>query len=128
VDISCSMDWLYWQGMLNRLRDWLCPDLGIDLGTVNTLIALRGEGVVLDEPSVIAMERESRQILGRGAAIGKLARQMVGRTPDSIVAVRPVRHGVITDFDLCEAMLRYFMRKASRQSGGMRPRAIIAVP
>lgn len=114
--------------MLNRLRDWLCPDLGIDLGTVNTLITVRGDGVVLDEPSVVALERESRQILGRGAAIGKLARQMVGRTPGSIEAVHPVRHGVVTDFELCESMLRYFIRKASRQQGGMRPRVILAVP
>ncbi|WP_437185103.1 rod shape-determining protein [Planctomicrobium sp. SH668] len=114
--------------MLNRLRDWLCPDLGIDLGTVNTLIAVRGCGVVLDEPTVLALEKKTRRILGRGAAIGKLARQMVGRTPDNIISVHPVRHGVITDFELCEAMLRYFIQKAARQSGGMRPRCIVAVP
>ncbi len=114
--------------MLNRLRDWLCPDLGIDLGTVNTLITVRGEGVVVNEPSIIALEKKSRQILGRGTAIGKLAKQMVGRTPGSISAVHPIRHGVITDFELCESMLRYFIRKAAKQSGGMRPRVIIAVP
>jgi len=114
--------------MLNRLRDWLCPDLGIDLGTVNTRVTVRGSGVVLDEPSVIALETESRKILGRGTAIGKLARQMVGRTPGSISAVAPVKHGVITDFELCESMLKYFIRKASHQNGGMRPRVIIAVP
>lgn len=114
--------------MLNRLRDWLCPDLGIDLGTVNTRIALRSEGVVIEEPSVVAVERQSGQILGRGTAIGKLARQMVGRTPDSIQAVHPLRHGVVTDFDLCQSMLRYLIRKAARQGGGMRPRVIVAVP
>jgi cell shape determining protein, MreB/Mrl family len=114
--------------MLNRLRDWLCPDLGIDLGTVNTLIAVRGSGVVLDEPTVLALEKKTRKILGRGAAIGKLARQMVGRTPENIVPVYPVRHGVITDFELCEAMLRYFIQKAARQGGGMRPRCIVSVP
>jgi rod shape-determining protein MreB and related proteins len=114
--------------MLNRLREWLCPDLGIDLGTVHTRIALRGEGVVIEEPSVVALERQSGRILGRGTAIGKLARQMVGRTPDSIQAVHPLRHGVVTDFDLCQAMLRYFIRKAARQGGGMRPRVIVAVP
>ncbi|CAK9109764.1 Cell shape-determining protein MreB [Durusdinium trenchii] len=114
--------------MLQRLRDWMCPDLGIDLGTATTLVAVRGTGVVLDEPSVLALEKGTRRILGRGTAIGKLARQMVGRTPDSIAAVRPLRDGVITDFELCEAMLRYFMQKASRQGGGMRPRVIIAVP
>lgn len=119
---------LHGKGMLNRLRDWLCPDLGIDLGTVNTLIAVRGAGVVLEEPSVLALEKSSRRVLGRGAAIGKLARQMVGRTPDSIIAVHPVRHGVISDFELCETMLRYFLQKASRQGGGFRPRCIVAVP
>lgn len=114
--------------MLNRLRDWLCPDLGIDLGTVNTLITVRGTGVVLDEPTVLALEKKTRRILGRGAAIGKLARQMVGRTPESIVSVYPVRHGVITDFELCEAMLRYFIQKSARQGGGFRPRCIVSVP
>lgn len=114
--------------MLNRLRDWLCPDLGIDLGTVNTLITLRGEGIVLNEPTIVARSKQTGQILGKGTAIGKLARQMVGRTPNSIESVRPVRHGVITDFQLCEQMLRYFMKKAAPQSGGMRPRVVIAVP
>ncbi|MBT5020048.1 MAG: rod shape-determining protein, partial [Planctomicrobium sp.] len=114
--------------MLNRLRDWYCPDLGIDLGTVNTLITMRGDGVVVNEPSVVALEKKSRQILGRGAAVGKLARQMVGRTPGSIEAVKPIRHGVITDFLLCEQMLRYFMKKAAPQKSGMRPRVVIAVP
>ena len=114
--------------MFNRLRDWLCPDLGIDLGTVNTRITARSEGVLLDEPSVLAMEKKTRQILGRGRAIGKLARQMVGRTPQSILAVHPVRHGVIADFELCEAMLRYFIQKASPKTGGMRPRVVIAIP
>ena len=114
--------------MLNRLRDWLCPDLGIDLGTVNTQITLRGHGVVLNEPTIVARSKKSGLILGRGAAIGKLARQMVGRTPNSIEAVKPVRHGVITDFHLCEQMLQYFIRKAAPQTVGMRPRVVIAVP
>ncbi len=114
--------------MLNRLRDWLCPDLGIDLGTVNTRIAVRGLGVVLDEPTILALERKTRRVLGRGAAIGKLARQMVGRTPDSMLAVSPIRHGVISDFELCEVMLKYFIQKASKQGGGFRPRCIVSVP
>ena len=114
--------------MLNRLRDWFCPDLGIDLGTVNTLITMRGEGVVVNEPTVVALEKKSRQILGRGAAVGKLAKQMIGRTPGSIEAVKPVRHGVITDFHLCEQMLRAFIRKATPQKSGLRPRVVIAVP
>ncbi len=114
--------------MLNRLRRWLSPDLAIDLGTANTLVAIRGEGVVLDEPSVVALQHGSRKILGRGTAVGKLAKQMLGRTPDSITAVRPIRDGVITDFELCEAMLRYFIQKAARTTPGFKPNVVIAVP
>jgi len=114
--------------MLHRLRRWLCPDLAIDLGTANTIVAVQGRGIVIDEPSVVALQRGTRQVLGRGTAVGKLARQMLGRTPDSITAVRPVQDGVITDFELCEAMLRYFIRKAVHRSGGLRPRVVIAVP
>lgn len=114
--------------MLNRLRQYICPDLAIDLGTANTLVAVQGEGIVVDEPSVVALEKGSRRVLGKGTAVGKLARQMLGRTPDSITAVRPLQNGVITDFELCEAMLRYFIRKARQRSGGMRPRVVMAVP
>lgn len=114
--------------MLNRLRRWLCPDLAIDLGTANTLVAVQGRGIVLDEPSVVALQKGSRKVLGRGTAVGKLAKQMLGKTPDSITAVRPLQDGVITDFELCEAMLRYFIQKAIRKSGGLRPRVVIAVP
>ena len=114
--------------MLNRLRRWFCPDLAIDLGTANTLVSLQGEGILLDEPSVVALEKGTRRVLGKGTAVGKLAKQMLGRTPDSISACRPLKDGVITDFELCEAMLRYFIQKASRHSRGFRPRVIIAVP
>ena len=114
--------------MLNRLRQWLCPDLAIDLGTANTLVSVQGRGIVLNEPSVVALEKGSRRVLGKGTAVGKLARQMLGRTPDGITAVRPLKDGVITDFELCEAMLRYFIRKARRQGYGLRPRVVIAVP
>lgn len=114
--------------MLNRLRRWLSPDLAIDLGTANTLVAIQGEGVVLDEPSVVALQQGSRKVLGRGTAVGKLAKQMLGRTPDSIIAVRPIQDGVITDFELCEAMLRYFIQKAARTTRGFRPNVVIAVP
>lgn len=114
--------------MLNRLRRWLCPDLAIDLGTANTLVAVQGSGIVLDEPSVVALQKGSRKVLGQGTAVGKLAKQMLGRTPDSITAVRPLQDGVITDFELCEAMLRYFIRKAVGRSHGLRPRVVIAVP
>lgn len=114
--------------MLNRLRRWLCPDLAIDLGTANTLVAIQGRGIVLDEPSVVALQKGTRRLLGKGTAVGKLAKQMLGRTPDSITAVRPLQDGVITDFELCEAMLRYFIRKALQKSHGLRPRVVIAVP
>ena len=114
--------------MLHRIRQWICPDLAIDLGTANTLVAIPGEGVMLDEPSVVALQKGTRRVLGKGTAVGKLARQMLGRTPDSMTAIRPLKDGVITDFELCEEVLRYFIRKASRRSMGLRPRVIIAVP
>jgi len=113
--------------MLHRLKQWLSPDLAIDLGTSNTLIAIQGEGVVLDEPSVVALQRGTQQILGKGTAVGKLARQMLGRTPESITAVKPIQGGAITDFKLCESMLRYFIQKAARTTPGFRPTVVIAV-
>ena len=114
--------------MFKRLRQWLCPDLAIDLGTANTLVAIHGQGITLDEPSVVALQKGTRRVLGKGTAVGKLAKQMLGRTPDSITAVRPLKDGVITDFELCEAMLRYFIRKTIRRRPGLRPRVVIAVP
>ncbi len=114
--------------MFQRLRHWLNPDLAVDLGSMNIRIALAGQGVLLDEPSVVALQKGTRKVLGQGTAIGKLARQMLGRTPDSITAVRPILDGVITDFELCEAMLRYFLEKTRRQAPGLRARVVIAVP
>ena len=114
--------------MLNWLRHRLCSDLAIDLGTTSTQIGLPGEGIRLDEPSVVAVPSGSRQVAARGAAVGTLAHQMLGRTPGSISAVRPLRHGVISDFELTEAMLRYFISKAVRRTLGMKPRVVIAVP
>ena len=113
--------------MFHRLRQWICPDLAIDLGTANTLVAIQGEGVVVHEPSVVALQKGTRRVLGRGTAVGKLAKQMLGRTPDSITAVRPLQDGVITDFELCEAMLQYFIQKSSRHRL-LKPRVVIAVP
>ncbi|HID24457.1 MAG TPA: rod shape-determining protein, partial [Planctomycetaceae bacterium] len=74
--------------MFRRLRQWLCPDVAIDLGTANTLVAIQGMGIVLDEPSVVALQKGTRRVLGKGTAVGKLAKQMLGRAPDSITAVR----------------------------------------
>jgi rod shape-determining protein MreB len=114
--------------MLRSLRRRLCPDLAIDLGTANTRVAVEGRGIVIDEPSVVALAGGSRKVLGRGTAVGKLARQMLGRTPDSITAVKPLHDGVITDHTLCEAMLGYFLRKAATSRAGLRPRVLVSVP
>ncbi|MBL8815139.1 MAG: rod shape-determining protein [Planctomyces sp.] len=114
--------------MLTWIRKRFCADMAIDLGTTSTQIGMPGEGIRLDEPSVVAVPRGSHRVAGRGAAVGKLAYQMLGRTPEGIHAVRPLRHGVISDFELCEAMLRYFIRKASGRTSGLRPRVMIAVP
>ncbi|MFN9826672.1 MAG: rod shape-determining protein [Planctomyces sp.] len=114
--------------MLHWRRRRFCADLAIDLGTTSTQIGRPGDGVRLDEPSVVAVSRTGGRVAGRGTAVGKLAWQMLGRTPDSIQAVRPIRHGVISDFELCETMLRYFLRKVAEGSRGLRPRVLIAVP
>lgn len=114
--------------MLRRLFGYFSSDLAVDLGTVNTLIGVAGEGIVLDEPSVVAVEQQTRRILSGGCAVGHLARQMLGRTPESISVVRPLSDGVIADFELCEAMLRYFLHKAQRESFRFKPRVLVAVP
>ncbi len=114
--------------MLNRLVGFWRDELAIDLGTANTLISVAGEGLVINEPSVVAVQQGSTQILSGGCAVGHLAKQMLGRTPDSIHVVRPLRNGVIADFQLCEAMLRYFLRKAQRGAWSPRPRVLISVP
>ena len=114
--------------MLDRILGYFGSDIAIDLGTVNTLIGVVGRGLVLDEPSVVAVEKASGRILSGGCAVGFLARQMLGRTPDGISVVRPLRSGVITDFQQCEAMLRYFFRKAGSGALARRPRVLVAVP
>src|SRR5580704_548099 len=114
--------------MLNRVFGYFSSDLAIDLGTANTLISVPGEGLVLNEPSVVAVGARARQVLSDGCAVGQLARQMWGRTPDSISVVRPLKDGVITDFHLCEAMLRYFLRKVRRGRFSPRPRVLIGIP
>jgi len=99
-------------------------DLAVDLGTANTKVYVRGRGIVLREPTVIAMQRESRAVL----AVGEEAKQMIGRTPGNIVAVRPMKDGVIADFDVTQVMLRFFMTKAQRRRPLIRPRVIVCVP
>jgi rod shape-determining protein MreB len=114
--------------MLNRLFKYLRSDLAVDLGTSNTVISRAGEGIVLDEPSVVAVEKRTSRILSGGCAVGHLARQMLGRTPDSISVVRPLARGVIADFELCEAMLRYFLQKSQPPGLRLKPRVLVAVP
>lgn len=114
--------------MLSWLRQNLSSKLAIDLGTTSTQIGLPSEGIRLDEPSVVAVARGQTDVLGKGAAVGRLAHQMLGRTPDGIRAVRPISHGVISDFELAESMLRYFMQKATGKTVGLRPQVIIAIP
>ena len=101
---------------LRSVLSMFSNELAIDLGTANTLISTRAEGVVLDEPSVVAVQHGTSRILSGGCAVGHLAKQMLGRTPESVAVVRPLRDGVIHDFQICEAMLRYFLRKARRNA------------
>ena len=100
-------------------------DMGIDLGTANTLVYVKGKGIVLCEPSVVAIQRDTDQIL----AVGEEAKQMLGRTPGNIIAVRPMKDGVIADFDTTQAMIRYFINRALRhRTFFIRPRVVIGVP
>jgi rod shape-determining protein MreB len=114
--------------MLPRLFGLWGWDLAIDLGTANTLVSVVGEGLVLNEPSIVAVEEGTTRVVSGGCAVGHLAKQMQGRTPQSISVVRPLAAGVIADFELCEAMLEYFIRKARRQGFRARPRVLVAVP
>lgn len=99
-------------------------DIGIDLGTANTLVYVRGKGIVLREPSVVAIRRGTGQVL----AVGEAAKRMIGRTPGDIVAIRPLKDGVIADFDVTQSMLRYFIRKAIPKGFLVRPRVVVGVP
>ncbi|MDP9727735.1 rod shape-determining protein [Alicyclobacillus tolerans] len=102
----------------------LSKDIGVDLGTANVLVHVKGQGVVLNEPSVVAIDQVTKQVV----AVGEEARQMLGRTPGNIVAIRPLREGVIADFDVTEIMLRHFLRKTIGKSSMLRPRLMICVP
>jgi rod shape-determining protein MreB len=99
-------------------------DLAIDLGTANTLVYVKGKGIVLREPSVVTIQRDSKQIL----AVGSEAKAMLGRTPSNIVVIRPLKDGVIANFDITEAMLRYFIQKVHNRKTLVRPRMVICVP
>lgn len=112
--------------MLNRFFGAFSHDLGIDLGTANTLVYIRGQGIVINEPSVVAINQKTKQIL----AIGEEAQGMVGRTPAHIVAIRPLVDGVVSDFEVTEQMLRHFIQKVHKQRFLLftRPRVVIGIP
>jgi rod shape-determining protein MreB len=111
---------------INAFLGLFSLDIGIDLGTANTLVYVRGKGIVIHEPSWVAIERDSRKVL----AIGSEAKEMVGRTPASIVAIRPLRDGVISEFEVTEAMLDYFIKKAHSNMlfPFPRPRVVVGIP
>jgi rod shape-determining protein MreB len=113
---------------LDSLFGVFSNDLAIDLGTANTLVYARGKGIVCSEPSVVAVVTQQSGRGDRIQAVGHEAKEMLGRTPDSIRAVRPIKDGVIADFEVTEAMLRYFIRKAHNRSKLVRPRVVICVP
>ncbi|GIO42052.1 rod shape-determining protein [Paenibacillus apis] len=102
----------------------MSKDIGIDLGTANVLIHVKGKGVVLDEPSVVAIDSDAKRVL----AVGEEARKMVGRTPGNIIAIRPLRDGVIADFEITETMLRYFIDRVGGRSWYSHPRILICAP
>ena len=111
---------------INAILGLFSLDIGIDLGTANTLVSVRGKGIVINEPSWVAIEKRSKRVL----AIGSEAKEMVGRTPANIVAIRPLRDGVISEFEVTEAMLDYFIKKAHNQMllPIPRPRVVIGIP
>ncbi len=112
--------------MLDNFLGWFSSDLAIDLGTANTLVSVKGKGIVINEPSVVAIQetKHKKKVL----AVGKKAKDMVGKTPKDIVAIRPMKNGVIADFDVTEEMIRYFIQKVHKRKSLIRPRIVICVP
>jgi len=113
--------------MFDSILGWLSSDLAIDLGTANTLVYVKGKGIVLREPSVVAVRKDIRGA-SKVLAVGKEAKMMLGKTPGNIKAIRPMRDGVIADFEVPEAMLRYFITKVHNRRTLVRPRIIVSVP
>jgi len=117
--------------ILDSLLGLFSMDMGIDLGTCNTLVCVRGQGIVLNEPSVVAVKKGTNRVLKNGTAVGLMAKEMLGKTPGSISAIRPMKDGVIADFDITEAMLSYFIRKVHARRRSIlpvKPRVVIAIP
>jgi rod shape-determining protein MreB len=113
--------------ILDPILGWFSNDLAIDLGTANTLVYVKGKGIVLSEPSVVAVRADGRGP-NKVLAVGKEAKMMLGRTPGNILAIRPMKDGVIADFEITEAMLRHFIRKVHNRRTLIRPRIIVSVP
>jgi rod shape-determining protein MreB len=113
--------------IIDKLIGLFSNDMAIDLGTANTLVAIRGEGIIINEPSVVAVQRE-KYGRERIISVGQEAKDMVGKTPGTIEAIRPMRDGVIADFEMTERMIRYFIEKAHNRRALIRPRIIICVP
>ena len=116
--------------LLDAMLGWFAMDIGIDLGTSNTLVSVRGKGVVLNEPTVVAIDKRTRAVLNNGQAVGSVAYDMLGKTPRSISAIRPMKGGVIGDFEMTKALLGYFIKKTHSKgiTGLLKPRVVIAVP
>jgi rod shape-determining protein MreB len=112
----------------DRFLGTFSVDMGIDLGTANTLVTVRGAGIVLNEPSVVAVKKGTNEIANDGEAVGYAAKEMLGKTPGHIEAIRPMKDGVIADFEVTEAMLRYFIRKVHKNRNFVRPQMVIAIP
>jgi rod shape-determining protein MreB len=111
-------------GLLDGIAGLFAKDMAMDLGTANTLIYLKDEGIVLNEPSVVALGRDT----GKVVAVGRDAKEYLGRTPQKIVAIRPMKDGVIADFEVTSVMIKYFLRKVRKRATLFRPRLIVAVP
>lgn len=113
---------------LDRFLGIFSVDMGIDLGTCNTLVSVRGQGIVLNEPSVVAVQKGTNKVLWNGNAVGWVAKEMLGKTPGEITAIRPLKDGVISDFEITEAMLGYFIRKVTGSTRVWGPRVVVSVP
>src|SRR3982751_6208767 len=113
--------------MLKKILEFFTNDIAIDLGTANTLVFSKGRGLIMNEPSVVAIHRNARGQT-RVLAVGKEAKEMLGRTPGSIQAIRPLKDGVIADFEVTQQMLKYFISKSSERRTFIRPRIIICIP
>ncbi|MBI3811718.1 MAG: rod shape-determining protein [Nitrospirae bacterium] len=121
MDVSREEDGV---GLVDDFLGWFSNDLAIDLGTANTLVYLKGKGIVINEPSVVAIDKKTGKVL----AVGAEAKKMLGRTPGNIVAIRPMKDGVIADFEIAEKMLSHFITKTHNRSTFVRPRIVIGVP